>query len=68
MKNSQEKLAKTLPVCPLWNRKTALRVMLGTLGISVLLGAAGKSRAHVATGLLFGALLADHVWTRRKAL
>lgn len=68
MKNSQQNLAKTLPARPLGNRKTALRVMLGTLGISVLLGAAGKSRAHVATGLLFGALLADHVWTRRKAL
>lgn len=68
MENNQQKLAKALPVCPLWNRKTALRVMLGTLGISVLLGATGKSRAHVVTGLLFGALLADHVWTRRKAL
>ena len=68
MENNQQKMVKTLPVRPLWNRKTAMRVMLGTLGISVLLGAAGKSRAHVATGLLFGALLADHVWTRRKAL
>lgn len=49
-------------------RKLAMRIMLGTLGVSLVLGFAGKSKAHVATGLIFGALLADHVWTRRKAL
>lgn len=53
---------------PLSGRKLVMRVMLGALGVSVLLGMAGRSKAHVATGLLFSALLADHVWTRRKAL
>lgn len=53
---------------PLNARKLALRVMLGTLGVSLVLGLAGKSKAHVATGLVFSALLADHVWKRRKAL
>lgn len=52
---------------PLSGRKLVMRVMLGALGVSVLLGMAGRSKAHVATGLLFSALLADHVWTRRKA-
>ena len=49
-------------------RKLTLRIMLGVLGASVLLGLAGKSKAHVVTGLAFSALLADHVWQRRKAL
>lgn len=53
---------------PLGPRKLAMRIMLGVLGASVLLGLAGKGRAHVATGLVFSALLADHVWKRRKAL
>lgn len=53
---------------PLGTRKLAMRIMLGVLGASVLLGLAGKGRAHVATGLVFSALLADHVWKRRKAL
>lgn len=56
------------PARPLSTRKLAMRVMLGTLGVSLALGVAGKSKAHVATGLLFGILLADHVWKRRKAL
>ncbi len=50
------------------SRKLAMRVMLGALGVSLALGFAGKGKAHVATGLVFGALLADHVWKRRKAL
>lgn len=58
----------TAPARPRNTRKLAMRIMLGTLGISLVLGFAGKSKAHVATGLIFGALLADHVWTRRKAL
>ncbi len=49
-------------------RKLAMRVMLGTLGVSLALGLAGKSRAHVLTGLVFSGLLADHIWKRRKAL
>lgn len=49
-------------------RKLATRVMLGALGVSLVLGLAGKGKAHVATGLVFSALLADHVWKRRKAL
>lgn len=49
-------------------RKLAMRVMLGTLGVSLALGLAGKSKAHVLTGLVFSGLLADHIWKRRKAL
>lgn len=49
-------------------RKLTMRVMLGLLGASVLLGFAGKGKAHMLTGLAFSALLADHVWQRRKAL
>ena len=49
-------------------RKLTMRVMLGALGVSLVLGLAGKGKAHVATGLVFSALLADHVWKRRKAL
>lgn len=49
-------------------RKLAMRVMLGTLGLSLALGFAGKSKAHVLTGIAFSVLLADHVWKRRKAL
>lgn len=49
-------------------RKLAMRIMLGTLGVSLALGLAGKSKAHVLTGLVFSGLLADHVWKRRKAL
>lgn len=56
------------PARPRNTRKLAMRIMLGTLGVSLALGFAGKSKAHVATGLIFGALLADHVWTRRKSL
>lgn len=63
-----KKTIQAPPSRPLSGRKLAMRVMLGALGISVLLGMAGRSKAHVATGLLFSALLADHVWTRRKAL
>ena len=63
-----EKIAQSTVSRPLSGRKLAMRVMLGALGVSVLLGMAGRSKAHVATGLLFSALLADHVWTRRKAL
>lgn len=53
---------------PLGARKLTMRVMLGVLGASVLLGFAGRGKAHVVTGLVFSALLADHVWRRRKAL
>ena len=74
-----EKPASTLTDCPDGTRrrpvrrtpgarKLTLRIMLGVLGASVLLGLAGKSKAHVVTGLAFSALLADHVWQRRKAL
>lgn len=49
-------------------RKLAMRVMLGALGASVVLGLAGNKAAHVLTGAVFSALLADHVWKRRKAL
>lgn len=49
-------------------RKLAMRIMLGALGASVVLGLAGNKTAHVLTGAVFGALLADHVWKRRKAL
>ena len=43
-------------------RKLAMRIMLGVLGL------AGNKTAHVLTGAVFSALLADHVWKRRKAL
>ena len=43
-------------------RKLAMRIMLGVLGF------AGNKTAHVLTGAVFSALLADHVWKRRKAL
>ena len=36
--------------------------------LSVVLGFAGNKTAHVLTGAVFSALLADHVWKRRKAL
>ena len=49
-------------------RKLAMRIMLGALGASVVLGLAGNKTAHVLTGAVFTALLADHVWKRRKAL
>ena len=49
-------------------RKLAMRIMLGALGASVVLGLAGNTTAHVLTGAVFTALLADHVWKRRKAL
>ncbi len=49
-------------------RKLAMRIMLGALGASVVLGFAGNKTAHVLTGAVFSALLADHVWKRRKAL
>lgn len=49
-------------------RKLAMRIMLGALGASVILGLAGNKTAHVLTGAVFSALLADHVWKRRKAL
>lgn len=49
-------------------RQLAMRVMLGALGASVVLGFAGNKTAHVLTGAVFGVLLADHVWKRRKAL
>ena len=49
-------------------RKLAMRIMLGALGASVVLGLAGNKTAHVLTGAVFSALLADHVWKRRKAL
>ena len=38
------------------------------LASSVVLGLAGNKTAHVLTGAVFTALLADHVWKRRKAL
>lgn len=60
--------APARPARPLSTRKLALRVMLGTLGVSLALGFAGKGKAHVVTGLVFGALLTNHVWKRRKAL
>ena len=47
---------------PLSGRKLAMRIMLGVLGL------AGNKTAHVLTGAVFSALLADHVWKRRKAL
>ncbi|WP_300718226.1 hypothetical protein [uncultured Desulfovibrio sp.] len=50
------------------SRKLAMRVMLGALAASVALGFAGNKTAHVLTGAVFGVLLADHVWKRRKAL
>ena len=34
----------------------------------MVLGFAGNKTAHVLTGAVFSALLADHVWKRRKAL
>ena len=49
-------------------RKLAMRVMLGALVASVVLGLAGNKTAHVLTGAVFSVLLADHVWKRRKAL
>ena len=49
-------------------RKLTMRIMLGALGASVVLGLAGNKTAHVLTGAVFTALLADHVWKRRKAL
>ena len=49
-------------------RKLAMRIMLGALGASVVQGLAGNKTAHVLTGAVFTALLADHVWKRRKAL
>lgn len=49
-------------------RKLAMRIMLGALGASVVLGLAGNKTAHVLAGAVFTALLADHVWKRRKAL
>ena len=49
-------------------KTTAMRIMLGALGASVVLGFAGNKTAHVLTGAVFSALLADHVWKRRKAL
>ena len=49
-------------------RKLAMRIMLGARGASVVLGFAGNKTAHVLTGAVFSALLADHVWKRRKAL
>ena len=49
-------------------RKLAMRIMLGALGASGVLGFAGNKPAHVLTGAVFSALLADHVWKRRKAL
>ena len=49
-------------------RKLAMRIMLGALGAAVVLGLAGNKTAHVLTGAVFSALLADHVWKRRKAL
>ena len=49
-------------------RKLAMRIMLGALGASVVLGLAGNKTAQVLTGAVFTALLADHVWKRRKAL
>lgn len=66
--NSGAKTLSRHTVRPRGARKLALRVMLGVLGASVLLGLAGKSRAHIASGIVFSALLAEHVWTRRKAL
>ena len=48
--------------------RPAMRIMLGALGASVVLGFAGNKTAHVLTGAVFSALLADHVWKRRKAL
>lgn len=53
---------------PLSGRKLAMRIMLGALGASVVLGLAGNKTAHVLTGAVFSVLLADHVWKRRKAL
>lgn len=49
-------------------RKLAMRIMLGTLGVSLALGFAGRSKAHILTGIVFSGLLADHIWKRRKAL
>ena len=49
-------------------RKLAMRIMLGALGASVVLGLAGNKTARVLTGAVYSALLADHVWKRRKAL
>ena len=52
---------------PLSGRKLAMRIMLGALGASVVLGLAGNKTAHVLTGAVFSALLGDHVWKRRNA-
>ena len=64
--------SRTAPARPatrkLSGRKLAMRIMLGALGASVVLGLAGNKTAHVLTGAVFTALLADHVWKRRKAL
>ena len=38
-------------------RKLAMRIMLGALGASVVLGFAGNKTAHVLTGAVFSALL-----------
>ena len=38
-------------------RKLAMRIMLGALGESVVLGFAGNKTAHVLTGAVFSALL-----------
>ena len=49
-------------------RKLELRALLAACGLSVVLGFAGKGRAHMLAGTAFGLLAARHVWMRRKAL
>ena len=49
-------------------RKLELRALLAACGLSVVLGFAGKGRAHLLAGTAFGLLAARHVWMRRKAL
>lgn len=48
--------------------KCANRAMLASLGTSMVLGAAGRTGAHVVTGGLFLALVLAHIYCYRKCL
>lgn len=54
--------------CGLSARKLEVRGMLGTLGLTLLMGLWGKGRAHLLTGSAFGLMAAQHIWQRRKTL